>query len=173
MGTGTIGVAPATYGYRLSDGVFLPDTEFVHRDFAFQQHMGIPVPHTKLAGTRMYWNAADPDDPGFYLTEPRRRDPKRTDKVWYIVGIRVPVPCLTVTLWYNGQRRVTLAPSAHDVTYPTGPIAVAPGLTVRIEQDFGLHGTPRACTHVLTLAGYFLRDELYVPPPHELDRVLK
>lgn len=169
----TISVAPGTLSYHLADGTRLSVDEFIHRDFAFQQHMGIPVPHAKLAGARMYWDAADPDDPGFYLTEPRRRDPKRTDKVWYIVGIHVPVPCLTVTLWYCGQRQVTLAPTAPDVLYPIAPIAVAPGLTVRIEQDFGLHGTPRTCTHVLTLAGYFLRDELYVPPPHELDRVLK
>jgi hypothetical protein len=164
MGIGTVGIAPGTYGYRLNNGVFLPDTEFVHRDFAFQEHMSIPVPHAKSIDT--------PDGAGFYLTEPVV-PPTRKPAVWYIVGIRVPVPCLTVTLWYNGQRQVTLAPTACDVLYPTGPIAVAPGLTVRIEQDFGLHGAPRACTHVLTLAGYFLRDELYAPPPHELDRVLR
>ena len=165
----TIDVAPGTSGYRLADGTFIPDAEFIRRDFAFQQHMGIPVPHTKLAGARPSWDAPVP---GFYLTEPAR-PAKHTCKVWYIVGVRVPVPCLDVTLWYNGRREVTLAPTASDVLYPVGPIAVAPGLPVRIDQEFGLYGTPRPCTHVLTLAGYFLRDELYAPPAHELDRMFK
>lgn len=150
-----IDVVPGTFGYRLADDTFLSAAEFIHRDFVFQQHVGIPVPHTKPV-----------DAHSFYLTEPVR-PAKRTSKVWYIVGVRVPVPCLDITLWYNGQREVTLAPAAPDVLYPVGPIAVAPGLPVRIDQEFGLYGAPRPCTHVLTLAGYFLRDELYAPPAHE------
>lgn len=158
----TVAVAPGTSGYRLTDGTFILDAEFIRRDFAFQEHVGIPVPYAKPARV----------DGAFYLTEPAT-PPKRTSRVWYIIGVRVPVPCLDVTIWYNGRREITLAPEACDVLYPIGPIAVMPGLPVQIVQDFGLHGVPRPQTHVLTLAGYFLRDELYAPPAHELGRVLK
>lgn len=151
-------------GRRLSTGAWLSCDEFIRRDFAFCEHARIPVPYAKLA--------PDGGDMGFFLTPPAR-SPTGGGAVWYIVGVRVPVPCVDVTVWYNGQRQVTIAPDAVDVTYSITPIAVAPGLTVRTVQDFGLHGAPRPRTHVLTLAGYFLRDELYAPPAHELDRVLK
>lgn len=118
------------------------------------------MPYVKSVGT------------GFYLTEPAV-SPTRRPAVWYILGIRVPVPCLTVTLWYDGQRQVVFAPTTPDVLHPIGPIAVAPGPSVQIDQAFGPYRTPRTGTHVLTLAGYFLRDELYAPPAHGLDRMSK
>jgi len=148
-------------GRRLSTGAWLACDEFIRRDFAFCEHARIPVPYAKPA--------PDGDDTGFFLTPPAR-SPTDVDAVWYIVGVRVPVPCVDVTVWYNGQRQVTIAPGALDVTYAITPIAVVPGTTVRISQNFGLHGVPRPQTHVLTLAGYFLRDELYALPVTEAVR---
>lgn len=148
---GTVQVAPGSSGYRLTNGVFVRADQYIVRDFVFQWGRGVPVPGAQTRHTRTDWDLIDVD---FYTMAGRLR------VAWYITGLRAPVPCLDVTLWYDGKREVTIAPDSTATTYPIGPIAVAPGSPVAIRQTPGLHGRPMMDTHILTLAGFFLRDEL-------------
>ncbi len=145
-----IRVAPGCPGYRLTNGVFVRADQYIIRDFAFQWGRGVPVPGAQIRHTRTDW----------YLINTVFKVLTGSERVaWYITGVRAPVPCLDVTLWYDGKREVTIAPDSTATTYPIGPIAVAPGVPLEICQDPGLHGRPLLDTHILTLIGLFLRDE--------------
>ncbi len=128
------------------------DNRYVRRDFAFREGHELPVPLAEFdrAG-------------GFFLRAPA--GVKSPGALWVIMGIRVPVPCVTTTLWYNGRRIVTLAPAGTATYWLPIEVQVSEGLTIRIEQDFGNHAPYTPGTHTLTLAGYFVRDDLLAPPP--------
>jgi hypothetical protein len=147
---GTIQVAPGSSGYRLTNGVFVRADQYIVRDFAFQWGRGVPVPCTEVRRVSD-WGLIDTE---FHVTVGRQR------VAWYIIGVRAPVPCLDVTLWYDGKREVTIAPDSTATTYPIGPIAVMSDVPVAIRQTPGLHGRPMMDTHILTLTGLFLREEL-------------
>lgn len=125
------------------------DERYVRRDFAFREGHPLPVP------------LAEYDRAGaFFLRAPAGTKPP--SPLWVITGIGTPVPCVTVTLWYNTRRVFTIAPVDTSMYRLTRDIH--DGLPVRIEQDFGHHGPYSLGTHVLTLVGYFVRDDLLVPP---------
>ena len=151
MQAGTIQVAPGSSGYRLTNGVFVRADQYIIRDFAFQWGRGVPVPGAQIHHAHTNWYLIDTV---FEVLTGSGH------VVWYITGVRAPVPCLDVTLWYDGKREVTIAPDSTATTYPIGPIAVASGVPLEIRQDPGLHGRPLLDTHTLTLTGFFLRDEL-------------
>lgn len=150
MQAGTIQVAPGSSGYRLTNGVFVRADQYIVRDFAFQWGRSVPVPCTEVRRVSD-WGLIDTE---FHVTVGLQR------VAWYITGVRAPVPCLDVTLWYDGKREVTIAPDSTATTYPIGPIVVVSGVPVAIRQTPGLHGRPMMDTHILTLTGFFLREEL-------------
>ncbi len=125
------------------------DERYVRRDFAFREGHPLPVP------------LAEYDRAGaFFLRAPVGTKPP--SPLWVITGIRAPVPCVTVTLWYNTRRVFTIVP-ADTSTYRL-TLGIHDGLSIRIGQDFGRHGPYSLGTHVLTLVGYFVRDDLLEPP---------
>lgn len=125
------------------------DERYVRRDFAFREGHPLPVPLAEYvcAGA-------------FFLRTPAGTTPP--SPLWVITGIWTPVPCVTVTLWYNTRRVFTIAPA--DASTYRLMLDIHDGLPVRIEQDFGHHGPYSLGTHVLTLVGYFVRDDLLEPP---------
>lgn len=126
------------------------DKRYVRRDFAFCEGRPVPIP------------LLEPDRAGgFFLRAPAGK--ALPDPLWVIAGIRAAVPCVTVTLWYNARWVCTIAPDTATYWLPTRVHAAA-GLPIRVEQDFGHHGPYIPGTHVLTLVGYFVRDDLLVPP---------
>lgn len=142
---------PGCSGYRLTNGVFVRADQYIVRDFAFQLGRDVPVPG---AHVRRMYTKRNLIDTEFHVQTGRQR------VAWYITGLRAPVPCLDVTLWYDGKREVTIAPDSTATTYPIGPIAVMSDVPVAILQTVGLHGRPMVDTHILTLTGFFLREEL-------------